>query len=139
MAVAGVLFALTANLVIIMNYYHPRPFMDHTVTQLIAHAPETSFPSDHATFMFTLSFMLATSRRFRAIGVPLVVLSTVCSLSRVFCGVHYPLDIAGSLMVSLITAGLFRSPSSRRISLLITLLLGKFDIIAAKLTVARRH
>ncbi|GFE57656.1 undecaprenyl-diphosphatase [Geobacter sp. AOG1] len=138
MTCVAALFALTMNVAIGLLYFHPRPFMDHPVNQLIAHAAETSFPSDHATFMLALSLMLAICRRTRTAGLLFVVLSFAGGFARVFCGVHYPLDIAGSFLVALLASGLVRSLHSR-LSSCSQAVLGKYDIIAAKLVIARRQ
>lgn len=135
----GVSLALTVNLVITLFYYHPRPFMEHAVNLLIQHAPETSFPSDHATFMLALSFMLASFRQFRGVGALFILLSLGGGLARVFCGVHYPLDIAGSFTVSLAATALSRSLLHAPLAALVRVVLGRYDIIAARLASAKRQ
>ncbi|WP_298273564.1 undecaprenyl-diphosphatase [Geobacter sp.] len=135
----GVSLALTANLAITLSYYHPRPFMEHAVNLLIQHAPETSFPSDHATFMLALSFMLASFRRFRGIGMLFIFLALAGGFARVFCGVHYPFDIAGSFTVAMAATGLSRSLLHAPLSALSRVVLGRYDIIAAKLAAAKRQ
>jgi undecaprenyl-diphosphatase len=100
------LLGLGINFIITLFYFHPRPFMVPTGILLIAHAPETSFPSDHATLMFASSLMLLTFRELRSKGGVLFVLSFIGGLSRVYVGLHFPMDIAGSLFVALISTGL---------------------------------
>lgn len=109
----GVLFAgyaallgLGINIIISLLYFHPRPFMIPTGILLIAHIPETSFPSDHTTLMFAISLMFLTFRNFRRTGAILFVLSFISGLARVYVGVHFPMDIAGSLFVALFSMGL---------------------------------
>lgn len=135
----GVLLALTMNFAITLFYYHPRPFMDHAVNLLIQHAPETSFPSDHTTFMLALSFMLASCRKFRRVGTLLILLSLLGGVARVFCGVHYPLDIAGSFTVSLVATVFSRSLLSNPLAALSRAVLDRYDIISAKLAAAKRQ
>lgn len=95
------LLALGVNALIGAFYYHPRPFLTHHVTQLIPHANDSSFPSDHTTGAFAISFaILAANRRW---GWPLLVLAIATGFSRVFVGVHYPADVLGSITVALIT------------------------------------
>ena len=53
-AILGILL----NFLITLFYFHPRPFMNKVGTLLINHASETSFPSDHTTFMLSIAFML---------------------------------------------------------------------------------
>ncbi len=73
---------------------------------LIAHAPETSFPSDHTTLMFAMSLMLLTFKDLRSKGMILFVLSLIGGLARVYTGLHFPMDIIGSLFVAQVSTGL---------------------------------
>ncbi|MCX9011973.1 MAG: undecaprenyl-diphosphatase [Candidatus Methanoperedens sp.] len=105
-AVYASLLGLGMNFIIALFYFHPRPFMISAGTLLIAHAPETSFPSDHATLMFAISLMLLTFRDLRRAGAILFLLSFIGGLARVYTGLHFPMDIAGSLFVALFSTGL---------------------------------
>ncbi len=71
----------------------------------LAHAPESSFPSDHATVMFTLAVALMLTS-LRKLGVLILLLGALVGWARIYLGVHFPFDIAGSLLVSLISAWL---------------------------------
>lgn len=85
--------------------WHPdhRPFMDHAVHQLVAHAPGASFPSDHTTAAATMALAVLAFSRFRRTGLIMLGLAVVIGFSRVFVGVHYPLDIAGGFAVALLS------------------------------------
>ena len=62
-----------------------------------AEGGESAFPSGHATVMFALAFSLFFKNpRF---GIVYFILATVSSLSRIVVGVHFPLDIAGGMLV----------------------------------------
>jgi undecaprenyl-diphosphatase len=100
------LLGLGLNFIITLFYFHPRPFMVPTGVLLIAHAPETSFPSDHTTLMFAVSLMLLTLKELRSKGMILFVLSFIGGLARVYTGLHFPMDIIGSLFVALVSTGL---------------------------------
>lgn len=100
------LLGLGINFIITQLYFHPRPFMIPTGTLLIAHAPETSFPSGHTTLMFAISLMLLIFRELRSKGVIFFLLAFIGGLSRVYTGLHFPMDIAGSLFVALFSTGL---------------------------------
>jgi undecaprenyl-diphosphatase len=102
----GALLGLGINFIITLFYYHPRPFMFPTGILLIPHAPETSFPSDHTTMMFAISLMFLAFRELRSKGAILFVLSFISGLARVYAGLHFPMDIAGSLFVALFSVGL---------------------------------
>ena len=97
-AIAGVLI----NRFITIFYFHPRPFMLEIGTQLVYHVPESSFPSDHTTFMLSIAAMLLYFRSSVVIGCLLFFLGLISGSSRIFCGVHLPVDIIGSVLVSLI-------------------------------------
>ncbi|SDD04300.1 Undecaprenyl-diphosphatase [Paenibacillus sp. CF095] len=76
---------------------HPRPFVEGPVHQLVAHVPDPSFPSKHASFVFALaaaSFFIG--RRF---GLWMLLLAVLTGVSRVYVGVHYPGDILGGFIL----------------------------------------
>jgi len=73
-------------------------------TLLVPHAPETSFPSDHTTFMLSIAIMLIYFKNSRAQGITFLVLSLIGGISRVFCGLHFPLDIIGSIIIALLSS-----------------------------------
>ncbi|TJY44067.1 undecaprenyl-diphosphatase [Cohnella pontilimi] len=77
---------------------HPRPFVGHSIHQLIPHAPDASFPSDHATFAFSLAFSLLFVKR--KTGAIMLALAVLTGFARVYVGVHYPADIAGAMALS---------------------------------------
>ena len=91
---------ITINTLIAQVYFHPRPFMNDLGTTLVAHAPSTSFPSDHTTFMFCITFSLLCHQTTRTVALGLTVLAVIGGLSRVYIGVHFPFDIAAAAVVS---------------------------------------
>jgi undecaprenyl-diphosphatase len=93
------LLGLAINLTITRFYYHPRPFMLNLGHALLAHSPETSFPSDHATLSLTIALSLLFSGE-RISGALFLVYGLATGFARVYCGIHFPLDIAGSILVS---------------------------------------
>jgi len=94
--------ALFFGQIIHLVYYHPRPFTEHAVTQLIPHAPDASFPSDHALVTFAVAF--AVSFRKKGWGYILMILSILVGVARVYTGVHYPADIAGGALAGYLAA-----------------------------------
>ncbi|MGG7993411.1 phosphatase PAP2 family protein [Klebsiella aerogenes] len=66
-----------------------------------------SFPSDHATLFFSagMSLLLAGAKRS---GGLILLLSILVAWSRVFLGVHFPLDMAGAALVAVLTCLLLR-------------------------------
>ncbi|MEN4793363.1 undecaprenyl-diphosphatase [Pantoea agglomerans] len=96
-----IMIALGLGLICTICWFHPRPFMVPLGHTWIYHAPETSFPSDHATLFFSagLSLFLAGAR---VSGGLILLLSLLVAWSRVFLGVHFPLDIAGAALVTVL-------------------------------------
>lgn len=99
---AGVTLAagLAMNFMIALTTYFPRPAelgIGHTY---LAHGPETSFPSDHATFLFALAFGLLLTRRVWVLGSVIFLIALATAWARVFLGVHFPEDMLGSLVIS---------------------------------------
>jgi membrane-associated phospholipid phosphatase/catechol 2,3-dioxygenase-like lactoylglutathione lyase family enzyme len=72
----------------------PRPSLRHVpaVRRLSAQPATTSFPSGHAASAF--AFAVGASMELPAARVPLAVLASAVAYSRVYVGVHYPLDVA---------------------------------------------
>lgn len=101
-------FALAVNAVIGLLWYHPRPFVLGVGHTFMQHAPDSSFPSDHATIMFTMALVLAASRAGagRLLGLWLLPLAAGTAWARVYLGVHYPLDMLGALVVAGMAAAL---------------------------------
>ncbi len=107
-AVMSWALAMSVNLAISLLWFHPRPFMIGLGHQLLAHGPETSFPSDHATFLLSLGLGLLLAGGRRRWGALLVALGAGVAWSRVYLGVHFPFDMAGSLVVALASAAVVR-------------------------------
>lgn len=99
-AAAGGL-ALLINLLLGQLWFHDRPFVDHPrqTLLLVHHAPDNSFPSDHASLAFAIAFaVIAFHRR---LGLLLLLGAACIGADRIFVGVHYPLDVLASLFVGL--------------------------------------
>lgn len=78
-------------------FYRDRPFVSHHVNQLIPHVMNASFPSDHATGAFVIATSIFLFRKQE--GRAWLVLAAGVAFSRVWVGVHYPLDVlAGTLL-----------------------------------------
>lgn len=79
-----------------------RPFVSNPVNLLINHSPSSSFPSGHATFFFALSYLIYLYNK--KIGLLFLIASFLISISRVFCGIHWPLDILAGALVGILSA-----------------------------------
>lgn len=79
-------------------YENPRPFVVGGFTPLIPHAPDNGFPSDHALLVSAIaSVFILFSRR---IGIILWIIAMFVAVSRVYVGVHHPIDVIGSMIIS---------------------------------------
>ena len=98
----SVILGLLISFLVSIVYVHNRPFMDHLGTLLIHHKADTSFPSDHTTFLFAIawSFMLFRVRFWSLF----LFLAFVGGVARVYVGVHYPFDIMGGIFIGFIGA-----------------------------------
>lgn len=103
LAFAACILALFFNWIISLAWYHPRPFVLGVGHTFLHHAPDSSFPSDHASALFALSFVFLGQAQ-KLIGF-LLLFATVCVVwARVYVGVHFPFDILASMIVSLLAA-----------------------------------
>ena len=89
--------ALSINVVIGMFFYRDRPFVSHHVNWLIQHASNASFPSDHATAAFVIATAIWIWRKRD--GWIWLFLAAGIALSRIWTGVHYPLDVIGGMAI----------------------------------------
>ena len=80
-------------------YYHPRPFVMEIGRTLIYHAPNGSFPSDHMLIFSSIAFSYLFSAQ-RKLGISLLVMAWLVAWSRVYLGVHFPLDMLGAFLLA---------------------------------------
>lgn len=91
--------ALGFNQLIGLVWVHPRPFMIGLGHTFVEHAPDSSFPSDHATLFASIALTMFLAGLVRA-GLLITLAGAAVALARVRIGVHFPLDMVGAVGVS---------------------------------------
>jgi len=94
----GYLVKILINLI----YFRPRPFAAHDVSLLIGKLADGSFPSAHAFLSFAMAFIIYFYSK--KLGIVFLVLAAFVSVSRIYVGVHYPLDVLGGFLVGALSA-----------------------------------
>lgn len=105
------LVALGIGQIVGILFPRDRPYLAHHVTLLIPHAPDTSFPSDHATLAFAVAVMVWKFNR--RLGGALLGLGVLVSIARVFIGAHYPTDVIGGAVLGSVTSLLINAAMHR--------------------------
>lgn len=103
---AGLFALLVAQLCAL--HYVARPFAAGVGRTLIAHVPDSSFPSDHATLMAAVAVSLLLVRETRIAGLVLALLWLPMAWARVYVGVHFPSDLIGGALVGTLAALIVR-------------------------------
>ncbi|MDE2337400.1 MAG: undecaprenyl-diphosphatase, partial [Alphaproteobacteria bacterium] len=80
-------------------WFEPRPFAIKLGHTYLKHAPDTAFPSDHVTVFSAICLTLLASGITR-LWLATLVIGIGVAWARIFVGVHYPIDMVGSLVVS---------------------------------------
>ncbi|EKE22750.1 MAG: hypothetical protein ACD_6C00735G0007 [uncultured bacterium] len=79
----------------------PRPFMMDVGRTLIEHAPTGSFPSNHMSIFSGIAFAYYFSPQ-RDLGRILIWTAWLVAWSRVYVGVHFPIDMLGAFLMAVI-------------------------------------
>ena len=83
-------------------YFDPRPFVVGHFTPLIAHMADNGFPSDHTLLVSSLAAVgMYWDKR---LGIILWGIAVLVAFSRVYVGVHHPVDVIGSMIFAIIAA-----------------------------------
>lgn len=94
------IFACLFSFLIKYFFFHPRPFLIKIGYQFIEHIPNTSFPSNHATILFTCAISFIMWDYF-VYGIILIIIAFFMSFTRVYVGIHWPIDIIGGFFIGL--------------------------------------
>jgi len=107
-AVIQVIVALLVANVIVkacnLVYFRPRPFSTQEVHLLFYRPSDSSLPSNPAAVGFT--FAAVIWQRNRNLGAVMGLLASLFAMARVYCGVHYPLDVVSGALVGVFAAHL---------------------------------
>ncbi|SCC94579.1 putative undecaprenyl-diphosphatase YbjG [Thiomonas sp. X19] len=107
-AALAALLGLGLNQLIGLVWTEPRPFVLGIGHRFLAHAADSSFPSDHLTVIWGAAFALLFHRDWRRAGFGLALLGLPVAWARIYLGVHWPLDMVGAAAVGLASALLIR-------------------------------
>lgn len=100
-----IILGIPISILLIMGIHlfihEPRPFITFNFVPLADNKPDLSFPSRHATLMAVMTFSyLYFKSKWSFLFLTLMAL---VGISRIYVGVHYPLDILGGFLVSLVS------------------------------------
>ena len=87
-------------------FYHPRPFAMGMGYDLVRDDNSSSFPSNHTVAMFALATALLLINK-RLVGAISLVVAILVGISRVYIGVHFPLDVLGGIVYGVTLTLLF--------------------------------
>lgn len=107
-ALIGCGVALAINGVIGLLWFHPRPFVMPVGYTFLHHSPDASFPSDHMTISMTVALSLLMARETRIMGALMFAIALAVGWSRIYLGVHFPIDMMGGMLVALFGASVAR-------------------------------
>lgn len=84
-------------------FFRARPFLAlDQVTVLFYRPTDSSFPSNAAAFAFAMA--AGVWMVHRRMGIIIGIAAAVFSAARVYCGMHYPMDILGGALLGVLSS-----------------------------------
>ncbi len=113
-AVLGLLALFVSNAIVYLLKFiiaEPRPFLTlPNVDLLVYENGSYSFPSGHTASSFAAAVVIGLKYKFNFRGksygliYPLLAFAGVIGFSRIYIGVHYPLDVAFGALIGILSA-----------------------------------
>jgi undecaprenyl-diphosphatase len=86
--------------------FRPRPFESiHTIITRVPTDLDSSFPSGHALIVTIGAAFSVLKFRKKVVGLLFVLEAAIVCYSRVYVGMHYPLDVVGGILLGIVIAG----------------------------------
>lgn len=82
----------------------PRPFMVGLSPTYVPHGSRGGLPSAHATVLWTLAFLCLLRVDLRRLGLWVSSCALAVCWARVYCGLHFPLDILAGMGLAMAIA-----------------------------------
>jgi undecaprenyl-diphosphatase len=100
------------NRIIKPQFHRLRPCDERVVIPegrfLIGRKTSESFPSSHAANMFAQAMLLTLLYRRKRVWITAFTFATIIAFSRIYVGVHYPLDVfTGAVLGVIVGAGVY--------------------------------
>ncbi|OUB26301.1 undecaprenyl-diphosphatase [Bacillus thuringiensis serovar yunnanensis] len=132
----SIVIVLLINVFVHAVYYHPRPFVTHNVHQLVPHVADSSFVSNHSILVFSIAFIFIL--RGEKLKYVALIWAILVGISRLYVGVHFPLDIIGAAFLTFVISGLLLQ-NKRIIEPIIQFVFKTYALIAKRIPFLEKY